>query len=92
MYLSFEHGFNKWDGLVEDATAWGYIQDVRGGVIVPSYSDKRITRKELITNDAVWKTFIDDFEKKSIEKMSYNNSTTQELDAIDEELSKDAEE
>lgn len=87
VFLSFDHGFNKWDGLVEDATNWGYIQDVRGGVIVPSYSDKRITRKELITNDEIWNTFINDFEKKSIEKMSYSNATSKELDKIEETLS-----
>lgn len=86
VFLSFDHGFNKWDGLVEDATNWGYIQDVRGGVIVPSYSDKRITRKELITNDEIWNTFINDFEKKSIEKMSYSNATSKELDKIEEEI------
>ena len=84
--MSFDHGYNKWDGLVEDATNWGFIQEVRGGVIVPSYSDKKITRKELITNDEIWNTFIADFEKKSIEKMSYSNATSQELDKIEEEI------
>lgn len=86
VYLSFDHGYNKWDGLVEDAINWGFIQEVRGGVIVPSYSDKKITRKELITNDDVWKTFIDEFEKKSIEKMAYSNSTSQALNKIEEEI------
>lgn len=89
VYLSFEHGFNKWDGLVEDATNWGYIQNVRGGVVVPSYSDKKITRKELITNDAVWKSFINDFEKKSIEKMAYSNQTSAKIDEIENELNSD---
>lgn len=86
VFLSFDHGYNKWDGLVEDAISWGFIQEVRGGVIVPSYSDKKITRKELITNDKVWETFIDKFEKMSIEKMSYSNATSQELDKIEEDI------
>ena len=86
VFLSFDHGYNKWEGLVEDAIKWGYIQEVRGGVIVPSYSDKKITRKELITNDEIWKTFIDDFEKKSIQQMSYSNSTSQALDKIEAEI------
>ena len=90
VFLSFDHGYNKWDGLVEDATNWGFIQDVRGGVIVPSYSDKKITRKELITNDEVWNSFIADFEKMSIQKMSYSNSTSQELDEIEEEFSNES--
>lgn len=86
VYLSFDHGYNKWDGLVEDAVNWGYIQEVRGGVVVPSYSDKKITRKELITNDKIWETFIADFEKKSIEKMAYSNATSKELDQIEESI------
>ena len=86
VFLSFDHGYNKWDGLVEDAISWGFIQEVRGGVIVPSYSDKKITRKELITNDEIWKTFIDKFEAMSKEKMSYSNSTSQEIDAIEEDI------
>lgn len=86
VFLSFDHGYNKWDGLVEDATNWGFIQDVRGGVIVPSYSDKRITRKELITNDKVWETFLDKFEAMSIQKMSYSNATSQSLDEIEQDI------
>lgn len=86
VFLSFDHGYNKWDGLVEDAINWGFIQEVRGGVIVPSYSDKKITRKELITNDSIWDTFIADFEKKSLQTMSYSNATSQELDKIEETL------
>lgn len=86
VFLSFDHGYNKWDGLIEDATNWGFIQDVRGGVIVPSYSDKKITRKELITNDKVWETFLDKFEAMSIQKMSYSNATSQELDKIEQDI------
>jgi hypothetical protein len=40
-----------------------------------------------MTNDAIWNTFIEDFNKKSIETMQYSNSTTQALDEIDAEIS-----
>lgn len=86
IYLDFDRGYNKWDGLIEDSVRWGYINEVRGGYIVPTYSDKRVTHKELITNDDIFNSFIDEFNKKSIEKMSYSNSTTKQLDEIETEL------
>ena len=76
VYLDFDKGYNKWDGLIEDAVRYGFINEVRGGFQVPSYSDKKITHKELITNDEICKTFIEDFNKKSIERMSYSNATS----------------
>ena len=86
VYVDFNTGIAKYDGLVEDAVKFAYLQEVRGGYICQSYSDKRITYKELISNPEIWNTFIDDFNKKSIESMSYSNSTTAELDKIEESL------
>lgn len=86
VYLDFDKGYNKWDGLIEDSIRFGYIQEVRGGYVVPSYSDKRVTHKELITNDAIFNSFIEKFNEKSIEKMSYSSAVSQELDKIDEEI------
>lgn len=86
VYISFDDGIQKWDGLIEDAVKYGFIQEVRGGYIVPSYSDKRITHKELISNDEIWNTFLTDFNKMSIDKLSYSNETSRELDKIEAEL------
>ena len=86
VYISFDDGIQKWDGLIEDAVKYGFIQEVRGGYIVPSYSDKRITHKELISNDEIWNTFLTDFNKMSIDKLSYANETSRELDKIEAEL------
>lgn len=74
IYLSLEHGSNKWSDLVEPAVEMGYIEDVRGGYVVKSYSDKKITQQELLTNDKIWETFIDDFNKESYKKLRYINS------------------
>ena len=41
-----------------------------------------IRYKELISNDEIWNTFIKDFNEMSIKKLSYSNSTTEELDKI----------
>jgi hypothetical protein len=86
VFIDFNTGISKYDGLIEDSVKFGYLQEVRGGYICPSYSDKRVTYKDLMTNDAIWNTFIEDFNKKSIETMQYSNSTSQELDKINQEL------
>lgn len=89
-YMDFSGGISKYDGLIDDAVKFGFLQEVRGGYICPSYSDKRITYKDIVANDDVWNTFIEDFNKKSIEVMSYSNSTSRELDELDnEELNKE---
>lgn len=86
VYIDFDNGINKWSGLIEPAVNYGFISDVRGGYIVKSYSDKRITHKELLTNDEIWKTFLDDFNKMSIEKLTYSNAISREIDKIEKEI------
>lgn len=86
VFIDFNYGIAKYDGLVEDAVKMDYLQDVRGGYQCPTYSDKRITYKELIKNDAIWNSFIEEFNKKSIETMGYSNSISKELDQIEEEI------
>lgn len=86
VYIDFDSGIQKWDGLIEDAVKYGYIQDVRGGYVVPSYSDKKITKKTLVSTDEIWKTFIDKFNEESIKKLSYSNSTAEALDEIEDQL------
>ena len=90
VYVDFNTGIAKYDGLVEDAVKMGYLADVRGGYECKSYSDKRITYKELIKKDEIWDSFIDDFNKKSIEAMGYSNSITKEIDKLAEEAELDS--
>ena len=86
VYVDFNYGIAKYDGLVEDAVKMGYLIDVRGGYECKSYSDKRITYKELIKNDEIWNSFLEDFISKSIEMMGYSNSITKEIEKINEEI------
>ena len=86
MYLDFSTGISKYDGLIEDAVRFGMIQQVRGGYVVPSYSDKKVSYKELVSSDEVWNTFIDKFNEESIKRMGYGNSTTAALDELDKSL------
>lgn len=86
VYIDFDTGIQKWDGLISAAVNYGFIQEVRGGYVVPSYSDKKITYKELISNDDIWGTFINEFNDMSIKKLSYSNAVSEELDKIEQEV------
>lgn len=89
VYIDFDTGIQKWDGLISAAVNYGFIQEVRGGYVVPSYSDKKITYKELISNDDIWITFIEQFNQTSIKKLSYSNLISEELDKMENEIDND---
>lgn len=74
VYIDFENGISKYDGLIDDAVAYGFIEKVHGGYKVPAYSDKRIFYADLVASDVIWSTFIEDFNKMSIEKMKFSKS------------------
>lgn len=87
VYCDFNGGISKYDGLIEDAVKMGFLSEVRGGYSCPTYNQgKKITYKDLVSTDEIWNSFIDDFNKKSIEIMSYSNSTSRELDEIEKEI------
>lgn len=90
IYVDFNTGIAKYDGLIEDAVKLGFLQEVRGGYTCPTYGEgKRITYKELVKNDEIWNSFIEKFNDKSKELMEYSNSVSKELDAIEDELGKE---
>lgn len=91
VYLDFTTGISKYDGLIEDAVKLGFLQEVRGGYICPTYSDKRISYKDLVKKDEIWNTFIEDFNNKSKEIMEYSNSTSRELDKIEDKINEEDE-
>lgn len=86
MYLDFVRGISKYDGLIEDAVAYGFIDEVRGGYVVPSYSEKKITYKNLVGSKEIWDSFIDKFNAESIKRMGYGNTITNEIDKITQEI------
>ena len=87
VFIDFNHGLSKWEGLVEPAVKMGFLTEVRGGYECPTYNEgKKVTYKQLMSNDGIWETFLDDFNKKSIEMMEYSNVTSRELDTIEAEL------
>ena len=86
VYLDFTTGISKYDGLISDAVKFNFLQEVRGGYICSSYSDKKITYKDLVKNDEIWSTFLEQFNEKSKTVMEYSNATSKELDKIEEEI------
>lgn len=86
VYVDFNTGIAKYDGLLEDAQKMGFIEAVRGGYVVKTYSDKKITYKDMMIKDEIWNTFIEDFNKKSIESMTYSNSISQAISEIEESI------
>lgn len=83
VFIDFNTGIAKYDGLIEDAVSFGYLEEVRGGYICKSFADKRITYKDLISKEEIWNTFIEKFNVDSIESMGYSNGTTLQLDEIE---------
>lgn len=90
MFIDFNTGISKYDGLIDDAVKFGYLTEVRGGYVCKTYSDKRVTYKDLMTKPEIWETFLEEFNAKSIEAMSYSNSIARELDKIEESIENEA--
>lgn len=94
IYIDFNNSISKWDGLIDDAVKYGFIEEVRGGYIVPSYSDKKVTYKQLVSSDEIWNTFIDKFNETSEKKMAYggDSEVSNELDQIESQIEESEEE
>jgi len=87
LFVDFNRGITKYEGLVEQAVKMSFLQEVRGGYTCPTYEDgKKITYKELMKNDNIWNSFLAEFNEKSIKLMGYSNATSEELDRIENEI------
>lgn len=79
-FLDFKKGLSRYDGLVESAIKYGFINQSGAWYEVPSYSEKKLRMDEILNNDDVWKTFIDKFNNISIKDMSYSGSLLEEVE------------
>lgn len=83
IFLDFSRGLRKYDGLIEPATALGFITKEGKRLKVPSYKGgKAISKYDLIFDDDIWKTFLDEFNEKSKASLAYSTKK------YEEELSK----
>jgi RecA/RadA recombinase len=79
MMIDLNHGIGKWDGLLDEARRYDFIQGGGAGRYqVPSYSDKSLTMKEIMGNDEVWTSFLNAFNERSRKDMQYGS----EIEAV----------
>lgn len=86
VYIDFDTGISKYDGIIKDAVAFGFIQEVRGGYVVPTYKETRVTYKELVAKDEIWNTFLDKFNEASAKKMAYTSRSDEAINEIENEI------
>lgn len=87
LFIDFNRGISKYEGLVEAAVSMGYLTEIRGGYTCQTYNEgKKITYKELMSNDAIWNTFIEDFNTESIKRMRYSNAISDEISKIESDI------
>jgi len=93
MFVDLNYGISKYDGLIEEAKRYGFITGgAKGRYMVPSYSDKSVTMKEILVNDDIWNTFIASFNEKSEKDMQYGSGDSgHRLDASEDEEDSDDE-
>ncbi len=88
VFVDFNHGIRKYDGLIEPALEYGFIKEGKKGYyVIPSWDEeKQIKKTALILPeyDEIWDTFLDDFNKKSKNDMSY--SSIEEMEKIDKQI------
>ena len=87
VYIDFDTGISKYDGIIKDAVAYGFINEVRGGYIVPTYKETRVTYKELVSNDEIWDTFLEKFNEESAKRMAYKSRSEDAISEIEDALS-----
>ena len=92
VYIDFDTGISKYDGIIQDAVKYGFIQEVRGGYIVPTYKDTRVTYKELVSKDEIWDTFIDKFNEESAKKMAYTSKSDDAISEIEKSVNENSKE
>jgi RecA/RadA recombinase len=84
MYLDYKTGFHKWWSLFKPAIQLGFIKKSGGWYEVPSYSDKKLRGTDILNNDEIWESFLDAFEEKSLEILSYSSPEVMDEESMDE--------
>lgn len=93
IYLDFKKGFiNKYDGLFEEAIRGGFITcPSQGYYQVPSWTDpqKKWRQSQLEANEEVWNTFIEDFDKWSLEDLKYSSVAKEAIAKEESEINEE---
>lgn len=87
VFIDFDKGISKYDGLLEPAIKLGFIEEGKQGYyIIPSWNPDKPIRKTKIFDEKyeeAWESFLEKFNEKSKEEMQYSRK---EFDEIKKEL------
>lgn len=83
MYIDFSKGVSKYDGLFDAAIELGFILQNGGFYTVPSFGEKKYRQVEVLKNEALWQSFLKEFNEKSRRLMQYSNAA--EIEAMNTE-------
>jgi RecA/RadA recombinase len=76
MFIDFNTGMEKYEGLVDDAKKFGYITQAGAWYKVPSYTgDKSLRMSQILEDDKLWESFLDDLDKDINNSMRYGSKT-----------------
>lgn len=71
IFLDFTSGMSKYDGLLDLAVKYGFVDMNGSWYKVPTFSDKSLRREEVM-RDEVWNTFIQQMNERCKKEMSYS--------------------
>jgi recombination protein RecA len=84
MYLDYNNGFQKWFSLFKPAIQLGFIKKTGSWYEVPSYGEKKMRGSEILNTDEIWEGFLEEFDKKSLERLSYSTPVIMDEESMDE--------
>lgn len=84
LYMDYAKGFQKWFSLFKPAIQMGFIKKAGAWYEVPTYSEKKLRGADILTTDAIWESFLDEFEKKSLDYLSYSSPEVMDEESMDE--------
>lgn len=83
VHLNFSEGCHRFFGLLKPAIKYDFIQSpTQGFYVVPTYSEKKMRLKEIMSTPEIWETFLDQLNEKSKQDMAYSGG----LKELDDEM------
>jgi RecA/RadA recombinase len=85
VYLDNKNGLQKWWALMAPAISMGFIIKHGSWYTVPSYDgeEKKMRMREILNKDEIWESFLDEFDKQSLELLSYSSPTIADEESMD---------
>jgi RecA/RadA recombinase len=84
MILNLNKGPLKLLSIFKPAIKYGFIKQSGSWYTIPSHKDpeKKFRSKDILTDESLWESFIDDFNQKSIDDLSYGGKEVLDDDQL----------